>query len=80
MWSNCGLGQSILKGKYPQNLDEFRKMVPLTTYDDYADVLLAKQPDMLPGNPVIWIQTTWEVESIRSRWHRIPKHAGYLSE
>ena len=36
------------------------KMVPLTTYDDYADILLAKQPDMLPGNPVIWIQTTWE--------------------
>ena len=71
LWSNCGLGQSILKGKHPQNLDEFRKMVPLTTYDDYADILLAKQPDMLPGNPVIWIQTTWEVESTRSRWHRI---------
>ena len=33
LWSNCGLGQSILKGKYPRNLDEFRKMVPLTTYD-----------------------------------------------
>ena len=25
LWSNCGLGQSILKGKHPQNLDEFRK-------------------------------------------------------
>lgn len=60
LWSNCGLGQSILKGKHPTNLDEFRKMVPLTTYEDYADVLLTKQPDMLPGNPVIWIQTTWE--------------------
>ncbi len=35
-------------------------MVPLTAYEDYADVLLTKQPDMLPGNPVIWIQTTWE--------------------
>ena len=22
LWSNCGLGQSILKGKHPQNLDE----------------------------------------------------------
>ena len=46
LWSNCGLGQSILKGKYPKNLDEFRKMVPLTTYEDYADVLLTKQPDI----------------------------------
>ena len=45
LWSNCGLGQSILKGKHPTNLDEFRKMVPLTTYEDYADVLLTKQPD-----------------------------------
>ena len=60
LWSNCGLGQSILKGKHPRNLDEFRKMVPLTEYEDYADILLTKQPDMLPGNPVIWIQTTWE--------------------
>lgn len=60
LWSHSGLGQSILKGKYPKNLDEFRQMVPLTEYDDYADILLSKQPHMLPGNPVIWIQTTWE--------------------
>ena len=60
MWSSSGLGQSILKGKHPQNLEEFRQMVPLTEYEDYADILLSKQPDMLPGNPIIWIQTTWE--------------------
>ena len=60
LWSHSGLGQSILKGKYPQNLEEFRQMVPLTEYDDYADILLSKQPQMLPGNPIIWIQTTWE--------------------
>ena len=76
LWSNCGLGQSILKGKHPQNLDEFRKMVPLTTYDDYADILLAKQPDMLPGNP-----------DNLGRWKApdqggtvYSKHAGHLSE
>ncbi|MDD7114413.1 MAG: GH3 auxin-responsive promoter family protein [Lachnospiraceae bacterium] len=60
LWSRSGLGQTILKGKYPRTLDEFRQMVPLTTYEDYADILLAKRPDMLPGNPIIWIQTTWE--------------------
>ena len=60
LWSHSGLGQSILKGKYPQNLEEFRQMVPLTEYDDYADILLSKHPQMLPGNPIIWIQTTWE--------------------
>ena len=60
LWCGCGLGQSILKGRHPKNLEEFRQMVPLTTYDDYADILLSKQPQLLPGNPVIWIQTTWE--------------------
>ena len=60
LWCGCGLGQSILKGRQPKNLEEFRQMVPLTTYDDYADILLSKQPQLLPGNPVIWIQTTWE--------------------
>lgn len=60
LWSNSGLGQSILKGKHPRTIDEFRQMVPLTEYEDYADILLSKRPDMLPGNPIIWIQTTWE--------------------
>ena len=60
LWSSSELGQSILKGKHPRTLEEFRKQVPLTTYDDYSDVLLKKQSRGLPGNPVIWIQTTWE--------------------
>lgn len=60
LWSDSVLGQSILKGKHPQSLDEFREMVPLTTYEDYADILLQKRPDSLPGEPMIWIQTTWE--------------------
>ncbi len=34
--------------EHPKNLEEFRKMVPLTEYEDYADILLTKQPDMLP--------------------------------
>lgn len=34
--------------------------MPLTTYEDYADILLPKRGDMLPDEPIIWIQTTWE--------------------
>ena len=60
LWSNCSLGQSILKGKYPKTIEQFRSMVPLTTYDDYANRLLGKQNDSLPMDPVLWIQTTWE--------------------
>ena len=60
LWSASELGQSILKGKYPHTIDEFREMVPLTTYEDYAAVLLSKQTNALPGDPILWVQTTWE--------------------
>lgn len=60
LWSNSGLGQSILKGKKPATIEEFRTMVPLTTYEDYAPMLLSKQTKILPGEPVLWVQTTWE--------------------
>jgi len=60
IWSKCELGKSILKGKVPKNIEEFRRDVPLTTYDDYASILLQKKADSLPMEPVLWIQTTWE--------------------
>ena len=42
LWCSSGIGQSILKGKCPHTIDEFREMVPLTTYEDYASTLLGK--------------------------------------
>ena len=60
LWCSSPLGQKILKGKMPRTIEEFRRMVPLTTYEDYADVLLMKREEMLPEKPIIWIQTTWE--------------------
>jgi hypothetical protein len=60
LWSNSGLGRLLLNGKHPETIDEFRRLMPLTTYGDYADILLQKQEDMLPDKPLIWIQTTWE--------------------
>ncbi len=60
LWSRCALGQRFLQGKEIHSIEEFRRLVPLTTYEDYADVLLPKQGNMLPDDPIIWIQTTWE--------------------
>jgi len=60
LWSGSSLGQSILKGKKPATIEEFRSMVPLTTYEDYAPMLLSRQTKSLPGEPVLWVQTTWE--------------------
>lgn len=66
--SRCGLGQRFFKGKIPKNVDEFRKMVPLTTYDDYADILLNNRADMLPAPPVVWLKTTWESGCKPEKW------------
>ncbi|MEG1163162.1 MAG: GH3 auxin-responsive promoter family protein [Anaerovoracaceae bacterium] len=60
LWGNSGLGKSILKGATPRTLEEFRRMVPLTTYEDYADALLSKDIEQLPAEPILWLQTTWE--------------------
>lgn len=60
LWSKSALGQRFLNGKKITTIAEFRQQIPLTTYEDYADVLLQKQGDMLPDEPIIWIQTTWE--------------------
>lgn len=59
-WSSCGLGRELLNGRSASSVEEFRRIFPLTSYEDYADVLLHKRSEMLPDAPVIWIQTTWE--------------------
>jgi hypothetical protein len=60
LWCASPLGQSILGSKQIKSIEDFRSLVPLTTYIDYADILLQKKDDMLPEKPVIWIETTWE--------------------
>ena len=60
LWGKSELGRQLLNEKSPKTIEEFRNQMPLTTYGDYADILLQKQEDMLPDKPIIWIQTTWE--------------------
>lgn len=59
-WLVSPLGQSIMQGKNLKNIQDFRYLVPLTTYEDYADILLNRKEEDLPGKPVTWIETTWE--------------------
>lgn len=60
LWVPSGIGQHILRGKHPRTIEEFLRDVPLTTYEDYADVLLAHREDMLPAPTATWVETTWE--------------------
>jgi len=56
--AKCELGKKILGDKVPQSVEEFRKNVPLTTYDDYAPYLSKKREDVLPEKPYVWCHTT----------------------
>ncbi|NLD18963.1 MAG: GH3 auxin-responsive promoter family protein [Clostridiales bacterium] len=60
LFSDSGMGKRIMHGQKPETPEEFRKTVPLTTYDDYADILLNQRKSMLPAEPVVWLETTWE--------------------
>ncbi|MEC9484448.1 MAG: GH3 auxin-responsive promoter family protein [Candidatus Izemoplasma sp.] len=54
------LGRKIFNNQSIKSIEDFRKKVPLTTYDDYADILLNKQNEALPSEPLHWVQTTWK--------------------
>lgn len=60
LMSHCKLGKRFFGETTPKTMEEFRSTVPLTKYEDYADILLQKHEDMLPATPVIWLETTWE--------------------
>ncbi len=60
LYARCELGKRLLGDRAPASVQAFRETVKLTSYDDYADILLQKKEEALPEKPAIWIQTTWE--------------------
>ena len=52
--SRCELGKKIMGGAIPERLEEFREVVPLTTYADYAPYLLKRRMDVMPRKPILW--------------------------
>lgn len=55
--NKCELGRYIMNGADPYTVDEFRELVPMTTYSDYYPALLEQRGDILPATPKLWIQT-----------------------
>ncbi len=64
----CELGKSIMGDAIPENIEDFREMVPLTTYSDYAPYLLKRRMDVLPQRPIIWQYTSGKSEEYPYRW------------
>ena len=48
------LGKKIMGNRTPGSVEEFRKIVPLTTYEDYEPYLSEKQEDALATKPHVW--------------------------
>ncbi len=65
---NCTLGKGILKGANPTSIDEFRRMVPLTSYEDYAPYLLKRRWEVLPRKPILWQYTSGKSAEYSYRW------------
>ena len=76
--SNCKLGEKILHGARPKTVDEFRRMVPLTTYKDYCPELLDKREDILPAKPALWAHTSGQSGEYPCKW--IPMSSTYALE
>lgn len=68
LMDQCELGKRFFKDKTPTTVEEFRAQVPLTTYEDYADVLLLKREEMLPAPAAVWLKTTWEGGNCPAKW------------
>ncbi len=65
---DSSLGRHFFGRKAPKSIDEFRRAVPVTTYEDYVDFLLEKNEDLLaPGN-YRWARTSGRSGKYPCKW------------
>ncbi len=56
--ASSSLGRGLLGGKVPTSSQQFREVVPLTSYQEYANHLDRKDDSVLPEKPVFWAYTS----------------------
>lgn len=66
--ARCELGRKIMGDKVPASVDEFREIVPLTTYQDYVPYLTEKREDVLPEKPYVWARTSGRSGEYECKW------------
>jgi hypothetical protein len=64
----CELGRKLLGHRVPTSVEEFRQVVPLTTYDDYLPYLADKREDVLPGDVYLWARTSGRSTEYQCKW------------
>lgn len=66
--NRCDLGRAVMRGARPRSVEEFRALVPLTTYGDYAQYLDQKRADGLPQPPIYWQRTSGKSGAFYHKW------------
>lgn len=52
------LGRILMGDRIPASVEEFRRQVRLTVYEDYEPYFKDKREDILPEAPVVWARTS----------------------
>jgi hypothetical protein len=65
------IGRKIFKGTIPQDVEEFRRRAPLTTYKDYCPELSEKRDDAMPLKPLFWQHTSGRSAEYPFKWESI---------
>jgi hypothetical protein len=65
------LGRKIIGPKLPASVEEFRAIVPLTTYADYAPYLLERSSQALPEEALHWMCTSGRGGEYSKKWSPI---------
>ena len=60
-----GLWKEIVGDICPRSPEEFRDVVPLTTYADYEEIFMGKLEHLLPGKPKVWAHTTGSTGEVK---------------
>lgn len=54
----CEIGRHFMGDRVPKSVAEFRRTVPVTTYEDYDSFLKDKDSSCLPQEPYLWAHTS----------------------
>lgn len=66
--NNSMMGRMLMGDILPKSVEEFREVVPITTYDDYLGYLDQKREDVLPRKPHMWSHTSGRSGEYKFKW------------
>jgi hypothetical protein len=66
--SSSKIGRQFLGETPPASVDEFRLNTPLTTYDDYSELLKEKKEEGFPDKPFVWARTSGLSSDTGPKW------------